>query len=199
MLTLTSSPVSRKYYARPTAPIRETRIAPVPATPFALGLEGDAVLVSSWMANGCAFDLTQFEGAETDHVYHLYVSRDGVLVERKGFDSIGDAKAYAWHLSTPMPIIAAAKPVARPTPRPVRKMAATTHTPSDEAWWAANSPSCRLGFYAEGAIDPTDPFNWSMPAIEFRELASAACFGEPTDLSDDANGQFGYQREGGAE
>lgn len=91
-----------------------------------------------------------------------------------------------------MSMITKARPAVKPAPRPI---VPESHTPADEAWWAANSPTIDCLFYVEGTTDPGDACNWSMPADDFfhEEMVS-----DPS-LSDDHNGAFGMGdlREGG--
>jgi hypothetical protein len=99
------SSIKPKFYARPTAPVREARRTPK-TTPFGAGLiESDAIRsVKAWVAGGWHFELTEdslwFEREQPTALYTLHATH-GLETERHPFDTQGQAEAFAWHLAMP--------------------------------------------------------------------------------------------------
>lgn len=157
--------------------VKPSRVAPVPATPFGLGLDGFTVIAEYPVKNDASQAVAITEAEDCGYRFTVRNFKDGVEVATLGFDSLGDAKAMAWHLSEPMPVevevepkvspVITRKPVARPVNRPHFPLRAKAHSKADEAWWAAHSPSCRTGFYVEGSVDPYATENLTLSAFDF--------------------------------
>lgn len=174
-----SSRVIRSY-ARVLPSPKPFRHAPRPLAPFGVGLADDAVLVKTWCDGGLGFAVTEHE-ANPDHFrYFLYASRDGELVERKGFDMLFQAESYARHLSEPLPVV-----------RPRR----FEPTPEDRAWWARESESLAP---VSGGSPESHAAAWSMPGEIGDEMDPEefdawldSIYEDTPELSDDASGAFG--------
>lgn len=172
MSILTASPARViRSFSRTLPPVKETRTAPVPATPFGLGLEDYTVVAEFAVKNDPTQAVAITEAEDCGYRYTVRHFKAGVEVATLGFDSLGDAKAMAWHLSEPMPVEPEVKAVRKPATRPVNRphfpLRAKGHSKADELWWAANSPSCRVGFFVEGTTDPYATENLTLSAFDF--------------------------------
>lgn len=212
MIILTANPARViRSFRRVLPPAKPTRIAPRPADDFAAGITTDKpgrctpidqrTLPTIEGAGLTTEEFRRVTGAENraraayaegcPEASFAECHRVGVLAAKDELRRALKDRPAAPELKT------VAKPAPRPAIKPTRRLAATAHTPADEQWWTAHAPSNRLGYYVEGGVDPYDTFANTMPATEYRELVMNACFGEPMDISGDANGQFGCVREGG--
>lgn len=190
-------------------PVKSTRTAPVVATPFALGLEGDAVLAASWSTKGIHFDLVEHQDNPGRYAFMLYASRDGKLIDAKGCDTVGEAKAYAYCLSTPMPVEPEPVAVVEAPVKAVvaRKSTWKPYTAADVLWEAMNSPLNATFFdimpICGGSPEPEPELSligtWVMPGEDSDLSFSDRCdlLPEPVvaGFDSDANGQFGYTRD----
>lgn len=134
------------HWSRPSAPVRETRRSK-PAHPFAEGIE-TARTIETWAVEGHLFTLS-----EDDQWYTTpggfrftlsWVSASDV--DSKGFDTEADAKCFAWHTATPLPV-EEVPPSYYADETPTLEDAAF-HDPSDESWWAEHSHESQADFDA---------------------------------------------------
>lgn len=183
-------------------PVKPTRIAEKPALPFGIGLDDYVVIAEFPVEHDATQAVAITEAEDCGFRFCVRHFKDEVEVATVGFDAIGDARAMAWHLSTPMPVEPepAVTPVVAPVAAPARKSTWTRHTAADEAWWMLNSPLNATMFdlapICGGSPEPECGVSgrWSLPGedegLTFSERVEL--LPEPVGcLSDDHNGAFG--------